>query len=498
MTDRWNTQQTGARPAPTSSERGAVLLAALLIVSMLLVLSVLSLDLATQEAHMVAASREEAASRSLARSGAALVMQWFHDPPSIPDGVPRDLFVKRHDDAVRGPSFFDARGRSQLGGTADDPDLLLEAADPGHDRLLNPSFVGRLPGLKGLGRILALRLYGPARPGMLGMVGVTVGTPSGSRAFGVEIGVRRIPPLRAALQVGSAHAGLPDTLALQPLPLWVHWGDVKLSGDVFLGSVADLPVKSRLAPVSGRSYGETAVPQDRWVDYYIGGEAILTPTPGPESRLPGNVHPRQEPFPGLRVDRWDDAELRDAARRFGAYYLLRADGYLYPGGTTRDELRRTADEVFASATVGDHRGLVYVDAWLSDEADPETRPTLRVTAPYVEGLFVVDADLHWRPRGAGRSVAALSPPPEGLSSIDHRVPVTLSRINLQGVLVTSGSLSVAGQARVYGGLSIGRAIVAGTPGRDRVEVWYNHELRQGLVQGLPLIYFVPGSFRELL
>lgn len=482
----------------TAGQRGAVLLGAMLIVSMLLVLSVLSLNLATQETHSMAASIEEAASRSLARSGAALLMQWFHDPLSVPDAVPRELFVKRYDDGAHGPSFFDARGRSQLGGTADDPDLLLEADNPGHDRLLNPALVGRLPGLASLGRILALRLYGPARPGMLGMVGVTVGTPSGGRAFTVELGVRRIPPLRAALQAGSADTGVHGAPTRQPLPLWVHWGDVKLNGDVFLGRVTDVPVKTPLAPVLGQSYGQMAVPEDRWLDVYIGGEAIFTPTSVPEIVRPGNVHPRQEPVPGLRVDRWDEAELEIAARRFGAYYLLREDGYLYPGGTTRYELRRTADEVFASAAVGEHRGLVYIDAPPPRGADPETGPTLTVTAPYVEGLFVVGANLHWRPRGPGQSVPALSPPPEGRSSLHDRVPVTLSRINFQGVLVTSGSLRVSGQARVYGALAIGGAIMADAPGRDRVEVWYDHELQQGLVRGLPLVYFVPGSFRELM
>ena len=492
--------QTGRNEdiALSSGERGAVLLGALLIVSMLLVLSALSLNLATQETISVAASNEEAASRSLARSGAALIMQWFHDPRSVPDMVPRDLFVKRHDDLARGPSFFDARGRSQLAGTADEPDLLLEAANPDHDRLLNPPLVGRMPGLGSLGRILALRLYGPARPGMLGMVGVTVGTPSGGRTFTVELGVRRIPPLRAALQAGSAGNGLPGAPARHPLPLWVHWGDVRLHGDVFLGRMTDVPAKTPLAPVSGQSYAQMSAPEDRWLDVYVGGEAIFTPVSTPDVSYPANVHPRREPVPGLRADRWDGQELKDAARRFGAYYLVREDGYLYPGGTTRYELRRTADEVFASAAVGDHHGLVYIDAPPPREADSGTRPGLTVTAPYVEGLFVVDADLHWRPRGPGRSVPAVSPPPEGRSSLEDRVPVTLSRINLRGVLVTSGSLTVSGRARVHGALAVGGAILADTAGRDRVEVWYDHELGQGLVRGLPLVYFVPGSFREVM
>ncbi len=486
-----------ARCSPHPDERGAVLLGAVLIVSMMLALSVLSLNLATQEVQSVAASNEEAASRSLARSGAALVMRWFHDPLSVPDAVPRELVVKRYDDPIDGPSFFDAHGRSQLSGTTDDPDLLLDASNPDHDRLLNPAFIGRLPGLNRLGRILALRLYGPARPGMLGTIGVTVGTPSAGRVFTAEVGVRRIPPLRAALQVGSTTTEYAGTTALQTLPLWVHWGDVKLNGDVFLGRVTDVPIKNPVAPVTGRSFGQMVEPEDRWLDVYIGGEAIFTSAPGSEVLRPDNVHPRQEPVPGLRVDQWDDAELKEAARRFGAYYLLRKDGYLYPGATTRHELRLTANEVFASATVGDHRGLVYIDSQLGGEDDPGTRPRLTVTAPYAEGLFIVNADVHWQPRGAGRSVPALSPPPEGLASLHDRVPVELSRINLQGVLMTSGSLTISGQARVFGSLSIGHTMMAGATGPDRVEVWYNHELRQGLVRGMPLVYLVPGSFREL-
>ncbi len=492
------TLRMGTGPVPTSCERGAVLLGAMLIVSMMLVLSVLSLNLATQEVQTVAASNEEAASRSLARSGAALVMQWFHDPLSVPDAVPRELVVKRYDDPIHGPSFFDARGRSQLSGTADDPDLLLDAANSDHDRLLNPALIKRYPGLNRLGRILALRLYGPARPGMLGMVGVTVGTPRGGRAFTVEMGTRRIPPLRAALQAGSTTTGSAGTAALQPLPLWVHWGDVKLNGDVFLGRVTDVPVKSPLAPVTGQSYGRMTPLEDRWLDVYIGGEAIFATPPGSETRRPHNVHPRQDPLPGLRMDPWEETQLKDAARRFGAYYLLREDGYLYPGATSRQGLRRTANEVFASAAVGDHRGLVYIDSQLAVAADPATGPTLTVTAPYAEGLFVVNANVHWWPHGMGQSVSALSPPPEGLSTLRDRVPVQLSRINLQGVLKTSGSLTISGQARVFGALSSDHAIVASKGGRGRIEVWYNHELRQGLVRGMPLVYLVPGSFRELM
>src|SRR5207244_6805945 len=78
-------------------------------------------------------------------------------------------------------------------------------------------------------------------------------------------------------------------------------------------------------------------------------------------RIPANVYPRQDPFPGLKEDRWDYETMKKQALLYGSYYGLERDGLLYQNGRVEPGLGRTADEVFGSEAVGDHHGLVFVD-----------------------------------------------------------------------------------------------------------------------------------------
>ena len=137
-------------------EHGVALLAAILIVSMLLSLGILSLNLATQEIQSTRAANDEAVVRHLAEAGVDLVMQWFHDPSSAPPGASGALLVKRNDLRQTGPSFFDAQGRSQFTGTEDRPDLSFDAVRPEDDRLLNDPVAGWFRALRHLGRISKL------------------------------------------------------------------------------------------------------------------------------------------------------------------------------------------------------------------------------------------------------------------------------------------------------------------------------------------------------
>lgn len=466
--------------------RGAVLLGAVLIVSMLMVLALLSLSLATQEAESVNASREEAAVRSVAEAGIERILQWFHDPDAVPDPVPRELFIKRYARPGEGHSFFDAAGRSQLRGDSTHPDLLLDAGRPEHEGLLYRSQGGR---------VLALRLYGPERPGFLGTVRVTAAGRRISRTFGAQLRTQTLPPLRAAIQLGAATGAVAPGGTAAGLPLWVHWGDVKIAGDARLGSIRDLPEKTVAAPVTGRSYDRQAVLEDRWLDFFIGGEAILTPMAGSSPGLPAHVHPHREPLPGLDMDPWDYDALKQAARRFGRYYVLGRDGLLHGEETGPDAAGRPPEEIFGSETVGEHHGLVFVDTPDRRAPTAPQLPTLRLTAPYAEGVFVMNAHILWQPRGAGQPLPAVSPPSEGGSYLDERRSVELSGVNLQGVLVTPGDLIVSGRPRVYGGLSVGGTLRTARSDGSRLEIWYDHELDRGQVRGMPLVELVPGTLQ---
>ncbi len=97
-----------------------------------------SLYLAGQDGLGVSAMKEDNVTQQLADGAADVVMSWFHDPSVTPTAL-AGLFVKRQGDPSSGPSFFDVAGRSQFVGTADRPDILLDAANQADNQVLNDS-----------------------------------------------------------------------------------------------------------------------------------------------------------------------------------------------------------------------------------------------------------------------------------------------------------------------------------------------------------------------
>lgn len=482
--------------APRSrDERGAALLAAVLLMLILSILGGVSLSLGIQEIQGVGLAEAEAAARQLAEAGVEAVVQWFHDPATRPasDRV-RTIFAKRYDHPDTGPSFFAVDGASQFSGTPDQPDLLYDAARPEDDRLLNDPGTGLFRSLASLGRVLRLRVYGPQRPGLLCTVEVTAGAGGLTRTVSAQLGTVAIPALRAAVQVA---AGETSGATESPLPVWVHWGDLKARGTVRLEAREDVPVKTALAPVTGFSYGEMARPEDRWLDIFVGGAVLPArgPSPGAEA-FPSNVYAYQEPMPGLRLDRWDYDTLKRYALLFGSYYAAGRDGLLYRHGLVQPGNGLPPDEVFHSDDPGEHHGLVFVDTLDQRPPRSDNLATLTLETDYAEGLFVVNAHLRFRIKGPGRSLPALSPPPEGASGPARRIPLLLAGINLRGVLYTTGTLLVEGRLRVHGAVVAGGEIRAATGPADRIEVWYDDDLHNGLIRGVPLVYLAPGSWQE--
>lgn len=187
-------------------DKGHVLLAALMLIFLLGIAGMTSLHLAGLDGPGVSAMKEDKVAQQLADAGADLVMSWFHDPSATP-AVVAGLFVKRQGDLANGPSFFDVAGRSQFVGTADRPDILLDAANQADNQTLNDSPSGFYNALRGLGRILTLKLYGPLQPGLLSTVEVmatTVDRRPVARTVQLQFGAVSIPAVRAALQVGQA------------------------------------------------------------------------------------------------------------------------------------------------------------------------------------------------------------------------------------------------------------------------------------------------------
>lgn len=477
-------------------ERGHILLAALALVLILSLLGMTSLYLAGQDSVGVRAMRAEKMAQRLSDAAADLVVSWFHDPATTPPAI-ATVLAKQQGDEESGPSFFDAAGRSQFRGTIDHPDLLLDAANPADDRILNEPRPGVASSLRGLGRILKLRVYGPMRPGLLCTIDVTARTMDQTpvaRTVQVQLGAIAIPAVRAPVQIGQA---LGNLQAGGESPMVVHWGDHRIMGNLTVRRVEDLVLKSITASVTGLPYEALRQGEDRWAEYRIGGNVVVTNPPpgqGVNPPVPLNVHVRQNPLPGVRLDRWDYEQMKNLARRVGMYYRLDRNGRLHPDGADALDQGFVPSDVLRSDAVGDHRGLVFIDTVDGEMPRADNLGTLAIETDYLEGLFIVQGHIIVRPRAAGYSVPVLSPPEEGRTSLGTRIPVQLTGIHLNGVLFAAGTITFEQSARLYGAVMAGDTIRASGSG-IKVEIWYNADLAQGLFRGLPVVYRAPGTWQ---
>lgn len=472
-----------------------MLLASLMLIVLLGIAGMTALYLASQDGSGVSAMKEDKVAQQVADAGADFVMSWFHDPAAAPASV-AGLLVKRQGDLASGPSFFDGAGRSQFAGTADRPDILFDAVNQADNQAVNDSPGGFFNVMRGLGRILKVKVYGPLQPGLLSTVEVLATTSDPrpvTRTVQLQFGAVTVPAVRAALQVGQGLG------VMQPggeSPALVHWGELRVMGDLSLKRVEDLVVKSSAAPVTGQSYSEMVSAQDRWSDYWIGGTVFVTsPSPGQEvsAALPSNIHPHQDPTPGVRLDQWDYEPLKKIALQIGRYYRLDGFGQLHPLGALESDQGMAPADLLDSPLVGSHQGLVFIDTLDGEAPRPDNLGTLVLDMDYFEGLLIVQGHVVLRPRGTGKSVPVLSPAPEGTNSLGARVPVQLSGIHVNGVLCAAGAIRLERSTRVYGALIVGDTVMAAGTGA-MVEVWYNVDLARGLFKGLPVVYRAPGTW----
>ncbi|MFQ5931920.1 MAG: hypothetical protein ACE5MM_05905, partial [Nitrospiraceae bacterium] len=234
------------------------------------------------------------------------------------------------------------------------------------------------------------------------------------------------------------------------------------------------------------------VPEDRWADIMVGGEVNFTNAPA-NYAVPSNVLSDLDPIPGLTQDTWDYDTLKQDAQRYGSYYTSNQNGLLYRDG---EGPGLKADEVFQSDAVGDHQGLVFVDTLDQQAPSGNNFGTLTVQTEYMEGFFVVNADLNLQPQGGGRAVSAVSPPTDASSSSASRVSVGLTGVHVQGALLAAGELQYSGQPRAYGAVVAQRRLQS--PSSDSpLEVWYDTDLERGSLRGLPLVYVAPGTWQEI-
>jgi hypothetical protein len=473
-------------------QQGHVLLAALMLIILLALLGLSLLHVVGHDAPGISAMREQAQTQHLVEGAVDLIINWFHQPSAGPPLLSGAL--QKRQDAGQGPSFFDAAGRSQFGGTADRPDILFDASSDSHNAILNGSTSGFSGALSEVGRLDRVKIYAPEQPGLLGTVEVTASTRGQKPLTGtvkLQLAALNIPAIRAAIQAGQ---GL-GNIGFGASAILAHWGDFRVLGDLIVNRTSDLIVKSLDASVTGQSYGSLRIREDRWVDYWIGGQvSVLSPSGSESTGIPVNVHMHQQPTPGMALDRWDYDLLKRTALRHGTYYRLDRDGRLRPAESAESDPGLSPADVLTSSAAGQSHGLVFIDTIDGEAPRPDNLGTLVLDTDYVEALLVVQGHVLMKPSGPGRALTVLSPPPEGSGAFNGRIPVTLSGIHLSGLLYAAGTITLERETRMYGALiTAGTVAIGGSP--PLLEIWYDSDFGKGFFRGLPVVYRAPGTWQ---
>lgn len=477
-----------------SHEQGIALLGVVVLALILALLGAALLDLAGQEASSAAGATEVAVAQAVADAAQDMVIGWFHSPQASPSDV-ATILAKRQFSSTGSPSYFDQTGRSQFVGTGDRPDVLLDASRGADQQVLNDSGMGFFRSLQDLGSVQELKVYAPGTPGLLCTVEATVTTAHSSarHAVSMQLGAPELPALRAAVQTGASLGLLqvaPESGAL------VHWGDLAVGGDLTMQKLEDIPLQSDSASVTGQSYRDMPHRDDRWLSIWTGGGIHflqLSPGQSREPVLPLNVHPNRNSVPGLRRDNWGYEQLKQLAIRYGTYLRLDQDGLLYPSGAVEPGRGVLPNEYLRSRSVGDARGLIFVDTLDGMAPRSDNLGVLHVNAAYLEAVLVVQGHVILSPSTAGQPLSVLSPPSGGNGTAGGRTPVQLSDIHLNGALYTKGNITIDRPTRVFGAVAAEGAITAAGPGTT-MEVWYDHEMGRGLFRGVPVVVRAPGTW----
>jgi hypothetical protein len=188
-----------------NAEAGWVLIGALLVALLLAIMGGTAMNLAVTEVTASSRHVDEKTAQLLAESGVEQVAAW----------LTQGALPASHETLL--PFRFT--------GTPDAPDVTYDAGRPEDDRVLNNASAGGA--LADFGRVTRTRLYGPGHPDGYCAVEVTAEARGGSRrTVSVELGVWRIPSLRAAVQVDVPSAD-PSVAESGHLPkVQAHWGDI--------------------------------------------------------------------------------------------------------------------------------------------------------------------------------------------------------------------------------------------------------------------------------
>lgn len=485
---------SGPRIDTRGGEKGLALMGSMVVSLALVLLGVALLELLWQESLSADAGKKAAAAQQLADAAGELVIGWFHNPQAGPAGI-STVLAKRlvRDDGTA--TYFDKAGRSQFIGSADRPDVLLDASSQTDDRVLHDPDIGLFRPMLGSGMIRRLKIYAPSKPGWLCTVEVTVETRHHTpfrESIGMQLAAIELPALRPGLQSGKNLGLLSDGRSIGG----VHWGSVAVGKDLVIRRVEDIPTLNPAAPITGRSYDDSLVREDRWMTMWIGERVLVTEPPQDSmdnQTLPLHVHEQQNPTPGIRFDRWSYDELKLTALKFGGYYAIDQDGLLYEDGLVEPGRGVSPDKVLGSQRVGDQLGLIFIDTLDRTAPREDNLGTVRLSMGYFEGVAVIQGHVLLSPSSAGQQLKVQGPQTGDGGSTANRETVQLTGMHLNGVLYAAGNMTVGRAARVYGTVMAEGSILSAGAGAT-LEIWHDDDMSRGLYRGVPLVHRAPGTW----
>jgi hypothetical protein len=475
-------------------ENGLALMGSMVVSLALVVLSGVFLEMVWQESVGADAGKRAAVAQHLADGAGEIVIGWFHDPEASPRTI-STVLARRFLTAEGTPTFFDSNGRSQFAGSEEQPDIVLDGSNPSDHRILNDPETGLFKTMTHSGVIRMLKLYAPAKPGMLCTVEATVETRQLKpfrQSITMQLEAVELPALRAGLQSGRNLA----LLSNGSTGGGVHWGAVRVGGSVTIRTMEEIPALNSLASVTGQSYDESLVREDRWMEMWAGGEIRLQNPSGDTpamSMLPNNVHALQSPTPGMALSRWGYDLLKHAAMRFGNYYAIDRQGLLYQDGVVESGHGLFPDQVFGSRRVGEQLGLIFIDTLDGTAPRGDNLGTLHLGTTYFEGVAVIQGHVVFGPSSTGRTLKVQAPQTGGSGGREERRSIDLTGVNLNGVLYAAGNIMVSGAGKVYGAV-IAEGDIRSTDAGAVLEVWHDEDMSRGLFRGVPLVARAPGTW----
>lgn len=437
----------------------------------------LAFQVSTTDLSIARYSANEAAVQYLAESGIDKVISWSTHPANSPH-----------------PVFFEnllTNNCSQEKSKADFPnpaDLQIAPYSHFSDYLGDPA-LGPFSELKDIGKITDIQLYAPTHltKGIC-TVEVTASTPLGaSTKVRVNISATPMGNITAGIQ-GDGDAG--ETGATNTFPVWVHWGEIRYTGQADLGEDIQIVPQSDAGflpdgnPYSTQNY---KINFDPFFKLRVENE-ITVPAPDNGNSYKSRPQVTQDEGSSVQLDEIDFVRLKSFIRKYGEYYTVSEDGQhlLQNGRHILDEDGNhvdSFDRVFHEKT--DKHHLVWIDnAGASD--------SLRISKGRFKGYFYFSGGISIAGDVSGRTVPAVTPLVEGYP---HGVSVTLDRINLEGVFVTQESIHLQGRFWVYGAFySLGGFMGSGA---DALQVWYNTAFANGVYPGVRNITPLVGTWQSV-